>query len=388
MSPRFILLAIVACLLAVATLFARRDYGHLTSKRPTAESGFNSRDSSSSERFERKRLFGRKHVAILAAVTFAVILTASVLVGTTPAHESRKVTARMEPVAAERTAPAAAFEAVLNRIGAPSENMGDLTEALAEDLAGIQAVAASATATTKTYYLDSVNGSDSKTGTSPTAAWRSVSRATQATFQPGDRLLLRRGTTFNGSLGISESGSSSASIYISGYGAGTKPVVTGGSSCVKVSGSYVVVNGLEMRDCSWAGMEFSDGARFSTVVGSAMSRSIVGVYFAGGAANNRVIANQIKDNTKMSRLTPEPNDDNGAFGVLLNGDPTKSRTIRSRATTPSRMITAETALRSRYTAGSPTTSTTTLPSTTMPSANSATPGRAVTSTDTTSSGLR
>ena len=67
-------------------------------------------------------------------------------------------------------------------------------------------------------------------------------------------------------------------------------------------------------------MEFSGGATFNTVVSSVMSGSVAGVYLASGSSNNRVLSNWIADNTKMSRLTPEPNDDNGAFGILLNGD--------------------------------------------------------------------
>jgi hypothetical protein len=82
----------------------------------------------------------------------------------------------------------------------------------------------------------------------------------------------------------------------------------------------VTVQGLNLHDCSWAGVEIAAGARFNTVVANEMSRNIAGVLLSSGSANNQVLSNLIENNTKMSRLTPEPNDDSGAFGVLVNGD--------------------------------------------------------------------
>jgi myo-inositol-hexaphosphate 3-phosphohydrolase len=184
----------------------------------------------------------------------------------------------------------------------------------------IQPVSATVSVTGRTYHVDAVNGSDSNAGTSPTSAWKTPDRATKATFAPGDRLLLRRGQTFAGAVHIAESGLPASPIYVGAFGIGLPPVITGGSSCVRISGSYVFVNGLHLRDCSWAGVTLDGGARFNSVIGSLMSSSIVGVHLSNGSSNNRVLANRIIDNTKMSKLTPEPNDDSGAFGVLLNGD--------------------------------------------------------------------
>jgi myo-inositol-hexaphosphate 3-phosphohydrolase len=321
-SPKKLIpFAVVAGLLAVATLATGRNQGRRPSIRHTGRRDISSVTSGRARETERGRLFGRKKLAVLAAVTFAVTLTGSVITWTTPNNESPdKQISSEESVAEERSAPVATFQAMLEDIGIPTESLGSWTEAQTGDIAGIQAVAAPATATAKSYYLDAVNGSDSNAGTSLADAWRSLGRASQATFQPGDHLLLRRGQTFSGSLSVSESGASGSPIFIAAFGSGTRPVVTAGSSCVKVSGSYVVVQSLELRDCSWAGIEFSGGATFNTVVGSVMSGSIAGVYLASGSSNNRVLANRIADNTKMSRLTPEPNDDNGAFGVLVNGD--------------------------------------------------------------------
>ena len=323
MSPKRIIpfVVVVACLLAAAKLATGRNLGRRPSIRRTGRRDISSATSGTAREVERGRLFGRTQLATLAAVAFALTLTGSVITWATTDHESPdKQISTEEAVAEERSAPVVTFQAVLEGLGTPKESLGSWTEAQAGDLASIQAVAATATATAKTYYLDAVNGSDSNAGTSPAGAWRSVGRASQATFQPGDRLLLRRGQTFNGSLSISESGASGTPIFIAAFDSGSRPVITAGGSCVKVSGSYVVVHSLELRDCAWAGVEFSGGATFNTVVASVMSANVAGVYLASGSSNNRVLANRIADNTKMSRLTPEPNDDNGAFGVLANGD--------------------------------------------------------------------
>jgi Right handed beta helix region len=189
-------------------------------------------------------------------------------------------------------------------------------------IAGTYATSPASAATTggTIYYLDSVSGSDSSSGTGPTMAWKTLDRATRATFSPGDRVLLRHGQNFVGSLTISESGAAGSPIVIGTYGVGTRPVITGGFHCVKISGSYVTVQGLNLQDCSWAGIEIAAGARFNTIVGSEMSRNIAGVLLSSGSTDNQVLSNLIHANTKMSRLTPEPYDDTGAFGVLVNGD--------------------------------------------------------------------
>jgi myo-inositol-hexaphosphate 3-phosphohydrolase len=197
---------------------------------------------------------------------------------------------------------------------------GEAGAAGSQGIIDTYAVSAAAATTGRTYYLDAVTGSDSNTGTGTTVAWKTLDRATRATFGPGDRLLLRHGQTFVGSLTISESGASGSPIIIGTYGVGARPVVTAGFHCVKISGSYVTLEGLKLLDCAWAGVEITSGARFNTVVGSEMSHNIAGVLLSSGSSNNQVLSNLIHDNTKMSRLTPEPYDDTGAFGVLVNGD--------------------------------------------------------------------
>ena len=43
----------------------------------------------------------------------------------------------------------------------------------------------------RSFYLDSVNGDDTRTGLSPKEAWRTLERANAQEYQPGDALRLK-----------------------------------------------------------------------------------------------------------------------------------------------------------------------------------------------------
>ena len=67
-----------------------------------------------------------------------------------------------------------------------------------------------------TYYVDADNGNDSNPGTSPAQAWKSLTKVTATTFQPGDQILLKSGCVWNGEwLWPKGSGTEDAPIKIS-----------------------------------------------------------------------------------------------------------------------------------------------------------------------------
>ena len=49
-----------------------------------------------------------------------------------------------------------------------------------------------------TYYVDSQSGDDSNSGTNINAPWKSLNKVTETTFSPGDRILLKSGSVWNG----------------------------------------------------------------------------------------------------------------------------------------------------------------------------------------------
>ena len=80
-----------------------------------------------------------------------------------------------------------------------------------------------------TNYYVSMSGSDSNSGTSPAAAWRTVARAQQvvASLMPGDRVLFERGGVYNGQLSLTKSGTQALPIEVGDYGTGALPMISG-----------------------------------------------------------------------------------------------------------------------------------------------------------------
>ena len=81
-----------------------------------------------------------------------------------------------------------------------------------------------------TYYLDAPGGNDSNDGLSPAKAWRTIDRANQPTYGPGDAILLKRGGLWSGTgFKAKGNGSVQSPIQLSDYGdpAMPRPVIDG-----------------------------------------------------------------------------------------------------------------------------------------------------------------
>jgi len=81
-----------------------------------------------------------------------------------------------------------------------------------------------------TYYVDCASGSDTASGASQSAAWKSLEKISAATFAPGDSILLRRGSRCAGSLVPKGSGEDGRPIRIGAYGEGLLPVIEAGAA--------------------------------------------------------------------------------------------------------------------------------------------------------------
>jgi sugar phosphate isomerase/epimerase len=86
------------------------------------------------------------------------------------------------------------------------------------------------------YHVDCRAGDDARNGRSPETAWRSVAQVSTTTFQPGDGILLRRGTRCTGVLWPKGSGEPGRPIRLAAYGEGPLPIVdaAGGEAAVKL----------------------------------------------------------------------------------------------------------------------------------------------------------
>ena len=79
------------------------------------------------------------------------------------------------------------------------------------------------------YHVDQRGGDDAQDGLEPERAWRSLARVNAATFAPGDRLLLRSGSVWEGELLQPRgAGTPEQPIVIDRYGAGPLPAIHGG----------------------------------------------------------------------------------------------------------------------------------------------------------------
>ena len=78
------------------------------------------------------------------------------------------------------------------------------------------------------HYLDCNGGSDTADSLTPRTAWRTVAKAGSITFQPGESLLLKRGSRCEGMLWPKGSGNENASIHLGAYGQGALPIIVGG----------------------------------------------------------------------------------------------------------------------------------------------------------------
>src|SRR5947208_8666451 len=115
-------------------------------------------------------------------------------------------------------------------------------------------------------------------------------------------------------------GTAARTITFGLYGSAGFRVIQVPGDCVDVKGTRLIVTQLNVKDCAWAGIKVSTGATYNRIDGNLVTGNIAGVHVDSGASDNVIVGNTLQNNNRMSVNTPGGNDDNGAFGVLLNGD--------------------------------------------------------------------
>lgn len=105
------------------------------------------------------------------------------------------------------------------------------------------------------FYISNSEGNNENDGTA-TAPWKSIEKAVNYSFIPGDSILLKAGDTFTGQLRITLSGTRSSPLYYGSYGEGSKPVIEGAddpggaftSAILANNASHIVLEGLEITN--------------------------------------------------------------------------------------------------------------------------------------------
>ncbi len=77
------------------------------------------------------------------------------------------------------------------------------------------------------YHVDGTHGSDDNTGETEQSAWRSLAKLDRIEFQPGDRILLKAGSSFSGRFHPKGSGAGGQPIVGDRFGDGPNPVMAG-----------------------------------------------------------------------------------------------------------------------------------------------------------------
>jgi hypothetical protein len=106
------------------------------------------------------------------------------------------------------------------------------------------------TSTGTNYYVDSGSGSDDNNGASEESPWQTLSKVSGTTFQAGDSILFKRGSSYSGNVTIHGSGTSSDPITVSAYGRGDAPRFTNpdfydtNGTSFFIDGDHIIIDGL------------------------------------------------------------------------------------------------------------------------------------------------
>ncbi len=110
-----------------------------------------------------------------------------------------------------------------------------------------------------TYYVDAVNGADDNTGIRYDSPWQTLSKMQDVRLYPGDTIRFKRGSTFTGPFFVRDSGKSGNPIVLTDYGDVSEPApaftnavfdpsLGNFGNCIRLKGSYVVVENLYFHD--------------------------------------------------------------------------------------------------------------------------------------------
>jgi hypothetical protein len=150
-----------------------------------------------------------------------------------------------------------------------------------------------------TYYIDASAGSDANTGTSENSPWKTFSKIRTRVFQPGDAILLKRGSVWGETLIVSSSGSAGNPVYYGAYGTGADPlidgVIAGIQNCVFMSGkSHVTIDSIACRNPQGPG---EGGIRIQEGTGITVQNSSVRNAANGGITLRNVRDSSVRNNT-------------------------------------------------------------------------------------------
>lgn len=106
------------------------------------------------------------------------------------------------------------------------------------------------------FYVDATAGDDSNSGLVPEAPWKTIAKVNAALLDPGERVLFKRGETWEERLTPTRSGSAGYPITYGAYGSGNKPCLDGtnisaANALLRLGAvSWLVFQDLEVKNCT------------------------------------------------------------------------------------------------------------------------------------------
>lgn len=111
------------------------------------------------------------------------------------------------------------------------------------------------------YYIDKTRGSNRATGLSPDNAWQDFTVLRKKKFNPGDKILLKRGETWHSQLVSFAGGSIKKPVIIDAYGSGSRlPTIDVRKEIpagIRVYHSYLSINNIQVMNAKKTGVDVS-----------------------------------------------------------------------------------------------------------------------------------
>lgn len=150
------------------------------------------------------------------------------------------------------------------------------------------------------YFVNSISGNDSNSGTNISAPWKSLSKVEKTNLLPGDIVNFARGSEWKEAkweslfvikgIGIKEE-----PIVFRAYGEGDLPTFSNGGQVwnkgIQITGDYIVIEELHVKNTGYCGFMISESANFNIIRNCEVSNCGMGILCYG--SNNLFTKNYI-----------------------------------------------------------------------------------------------
>jgi hypothetical protein len=175
-----------------------------------------------------------------------------------------------------------------------------------------QSASATVTVTAITYYVSSVNGSDSNPGTLA-APWLTVAKVNSTSLLPGQSVAFQAGGVWREQLTVYSSGSAGNPITFTSYGSGPAAVISGAN----VVSSWTTVSPYYASYTTAPSQIFRNGARLNQV--SSQSALLTGTWWLDTADSRIYVYDNPAGNTMEASQRAYGVEIGGASYVTVNG---------------------------------------------------------------------